>query len=109
VLGTGHARFFYDKLGYVENRYKQIEHEMHARGFKTNPNLELSDLPKNLFNSWTPTKDDKILNLNRIIARISDKPKWYKFKNAQMEDWVDFYEKRYDFTYNYDIIHYGKK
>ena len=109
TLGTGHAKFFYDKLLYVQERYNQIQEEMKSRGFNTNPKLDLSNLPDNLFNMWTPTKTDHITNLNRIIARIDAKPDWYKFKSKNVGDWHKFYEERYDFNYVYHDSHYGNK
>ena len=109
VLGTGHARFFYDKLTYVEKRYKQLETEMKNRGFVPKPQLKLDDLPKQLFNDWVPTKTDHIINLNRIIVRIADKPQWYKIHNTTLEDWQGFYEKKYEFQYDYHPDHYGSK
>jgi deoxyribonuclease (pyrimidine dimer) len=78
-LNTGHAKFFYNKLKYVENRYKQIQTEMRSRGFEANPSLDLSMFPKELFNSWKPSKEDMKVNANRILTRISEKPLWYTF------------------------------
>ncbi len=109
VLGTGHARFFYDKLTYVQKRYEQLGKEMNRRGFNTNPQLKLDDLPRDLFNDWVPTKTDNIINLNRIIARISLKPSWYKMHNNEIEDWQSFYEKKYEFNYEYHPDHHGNK
>lgn len=79
TLNSGHARFFYNKLAYVEKRYKEIEIEMNKRGFKTNPTLNLSEFPKVLYNDWIPTEADMINNLNRILTRIYEKPLWYTF------------------------------
>jgi deoxyribonuclease (pyrimidine dimer) len=105
-LNTGHARFFYNKLKYVEERYKQIESEMISRGFEANPSLDLSMFPKELFNGWRPTKNDMVININRILTRIKEKPLWYTF--VQLEDrhnkrvfdtWVNLYEEWFDFKY----------
>lgn len=109
VLGTGHARFFYNKLKFVENRYYDLGSEMKCRGFKINPKLEISDLPNKLFKEWTPTREDYIININRIIARIQEKPEWYKLRGESIENWVSFYERRYNFKYEYDPSHYGNK
>ncbi len=102
-LNTGHARFFYNKLKYVENRYKEIESEMKRRYFKANPSLDLSMFPKELFNDWTPTKKDIIVNTNRILTRIKEKPQWYTFFHLvgcySFEEWIGFYEKWIDFKY----------
>jgi len=107
VLGSGHARFFYDKLSYVKNRYLQLEGELKKRGVNTNPTLRLENLQQSLYNDWTPTREDKINNLNRIITRIALKPKWYKFHKKEIEDWVSFYEKKYEFSYSFHPSHQG--
>lgn len=101
TLNTGHARFFYDKLAYVKDRYEKIQIEMNKRGFKTNPSLDLSMFPKELFNWWEPTKIDKVNNLNRILTRIQEKPKWYSFRGQKIKDWIMFYEKLLDFKYEF--------
>jgi len=99
ILGTGHARFFYDKLLYAENRYKEIATEMNIRGFKANPSLCLNEFPKELFNDWTPTEVDKITNLKRIVARIYKKPQWYKFHKKDIDDWKQFYSQKYNYKF----------
>lgn len=101
TLNTGHARFFYDKLAYVADRYKKIEIEMKNRGFNVNPSLDLSRFPEKLFNRWEPTKIDKVNNLNRILTRIQEKPKWYSFRGQKIKDWIMFYEKLLDFKYEF--------
>jgi len=101
TLNTGHARFFYDKLKYVDDRYKAIEIEMNNRGFKTNPTLNLSKFPKTLFNDWEPTREDKINNLNRILTRIQEKPQWYSFRRKKIKDWIVFYEELLNFKYEF--------
>lgn len=34
ILGTGHVKFFYDKLGYIAERYTRLALEMRYRAFK---------------------------------------------------------------------------
>jgi len=77
------------------------------RGVNTNPTLRLENLQQSLYNDWTPTREDKINNLNRIITRIALKPKWYKFHKKEIEDWVSFYEKKYEFSYSFHPSHQG--
>lgn len=102
TLGTGHARFFYNKLSYVIKRYNEIEKEMIKRGYKANPALNLVETlktlelnsNKKLFNDWKPTKKDKSLNLDRIIKRIDLKPLWYSYygkKRFSLQEWETFY------------------
>lgn len=107
VLGFGHARFFYDKLSYVENRYKTIEIEMKKRGYKANPTLDLDIFSKDLFNSWTPTIDDQITNLNRIISRIQMKPDWYNFYGSKVVDWIEFYNERFNYIWEHNESYIG--
>lgn len=103
-LNTGHARFFYDKLGYVIKRYKEIEVEMNARGFNTVPVLKnlVEDLPIELFKDWTPTEKDMINNLHRILTRIDAKPEWYSYKGHKIKDWHTFYSIIFKF-YRYEF------
>ena len=49
-LNKGHAKFFYNKLRYVEYRYEQLRKEMISRGFNANPSLDLSMFSEELFN-----------------------------------------------------------
>ena len=49
LLGTGHAKFFYNKLIYVQKRYDAIGVELKRRGYQTNPTLDFSNLPEELF------------------------------------------------------------
>ena len=123
-LNKGHAKFFYNKLKYVEKRYKEIEKEMISRGFSANPSLDLSMFPRELFNDWSPMKEDVVINANRILTRIEEKPTWYSINNNVMtssnkenstrnnisrlwnrtnkyvfENWVELYENWLDFKY----------
>lgn len=99
TLNTNHARFFYDKLGYIQERYADLEREMLDRGFNAIPSLDLSEFPPTLFNNWTPTQADMENNMHRIITRILDKPKWYRIRGKRPDDWVVFYETLLKFKY----------
>ena len=35
VLGAGHVLFFYDKLGWLRERFSELVDEMHRRGYRT--------------------------------------------------------------------------
>lgn len=79
VLGSGHVRFFYDKLLFCFNRQFSLYEECLARGFKVqhNPNEARADFmkaPLHLFNDYTPT--DEALRINR--ARILERSPWIK-------------------------------
>lgn len=72
-LGTGHVSFFYNKLGYLLNRYKQLYNECLARGYNVQ-NYEASweGIPDNLMNDYTPTERDVQIVRERIADRIAN-------------------------------------
>lgn len=70
VLGKGHVQFFYDKLGFVENRFRMLVGEMLRRGYRpsyTEP--PHADVPPSWYAQWQP--DGLALQINR--ARIQDR------------------------------------
>ena len=110
TLGKGHARFFYDKVQYVINRYNDIMFEMQERGFMTNPSLHFPDyMPKKCFGDWNPQISDQYTNTNRILARILNKPTWYSYKGQKIDNWPAFYESRIPgFKWEFDEEYIGK-
>lgn len=71
-LGSGHVKFFYDKLGYLADRFQELVAEMRARGFKPQFDKPFTDeqwikLHYNLWGVWEP--DQQALNANR--ARLA--------------------------------------
>jgi len=75
VLGTGHVRFFYNKLGYLAKRQDQLVTEMLGRGFKPSFTNGLwayqKSIPSAWWNDWVPTEKSLVLNRNRIAERLS--------------------------------------
>ena len=72
-MGTGHVKFFYDKLQYLHNRYLDIYAECVSRGFNvTNYNDCFTDLPKELYNDYKPTDTDRMLIRERIALRTKE-------------------------------------
>ena len=70
-MGTGHVKFFYDKLQYLHNRYLDIYAECIARGFNVTDYSEcFDDLPAELYNDYTPTDTDRMLIRERIALRL---------------------------------------
>lgn len=72
VLGKGHVRFFYNKLGYLGSRYHDIIDECHYRGRVVNyshlPDF-IWDIPEQWFKPFVPDEKAKQLNLARINER----------------------------------------
>lgn len=74
TLGTGHVRFFYDKLGFLYKRYMQLHNECLYRGFNVQfiwpEDVKLDDPRyKFLFKNYTPTLKAHKINMGRIIER----------------------------------------
>lgn len=69
-LGTGHVRFFMDKLLFIRRRYESLHRECLGRGFKVKdifpPVVGMADLNKD----YTPTPEALALNRARIAERM---------------------------------------
>jgi deoxyribonuclease (pyrimidine dimer) len=71
VLGTGHVRFFYNKLGYLTIRFEQLVAEMLKRGYKPmHRAVPQRTLDPNWYNNWVPTPEAQAINRARIAARM---------------------------------------
>lgn len=69
-LGAGHVKFFYNKLGYLLERYKEVYQECQRRGFNVqNYESAWSGVPSHLMGSYTPTPEDTKIISERINER----------------------------------------
>ena len=69
-LGTGHVKFFYDKLGYLKRRYMSLYEECIYRGFKvTNYINAWDDIPIDYMGEYQPTDRDVSIIVQRIAER----------------------------------------
>jgi hypothetical protein len=74
TLGSGHILHFYNKLGYILDRYHSLTNEMIKRGYKPNPIADedlLVDIPKGFLQQYTPTEEALKINRERIALRLS--------------------------------------
>jgi hypothetical protein len=73
TLGKGHVSFFYDKLGYLKERYIELYTECRARGLNVQ-NYESSwdNVPPELMNGYTPTDNDVRIITERITDRLAN-------------------------------------
>ena len=79
-LGTGHVKFFYDKLLYLKNRYWKLYIECIKRGFKVqNYSSAWDNVPQELMNDYQPTYMDRKIIKERINDRKTNR------KNKPME------------------------
>ena len=71
TLGTGHVKFFYNKLEYLRKRYEELYQECLNRDFKvTYYGGAWDNIPNYLMNDYKPTKKDEILIRERISERL---------------------------------------
>ncbi|KGQ71418.1 deoxyribonuclease [Chelonobacter oris] len=82
-LGTGHVKFFMNKLTFLHDRYQALHQECLARGFKVN-NRWPQNLPSDssLWLDYQPTETALWLNRERIAERM---PLKARFTAAAME------------------------
>ena len=74
TLGTGHVKFFYDKLGYLKQRYEEIYSECRERGYNVTYYGDAWDnVPKHLMGEYTPTERDIEIITQRINERLNEK------------------------------------
>jgi deoxyribonuclease (pyrimidine dimer) len=94
TLGEGHGYMWYNKFGYINERFNALVDEMRNRGFQTNfTELNFSGIDSDAFGDFHPTQEDKRINLDRILERISRQPEWYKYYGKNIKDWNSFYEE----------------
>jgi deoxyribonuclease (pyrimidine dimer) len=94
-LGKGHISFFVNKITYLVKRHKDIQIEMHKRGFVTNTSINkyLVDIKQSNFNDYKPTKEAEGIIKQRLLEKISMKPSWYRYK-GQVKP-IEFYKLLY--------------
>ena len=69
-LGTGHVKFFYNKLLYLKNRYIKLYEECIRRGFNVQNYINAWDnVPQELMNDYKVKAED----IRTIRKRINEK------------------------------------
>lgn len=87
TLNTGHVRHFYNKGKWLQRRYFSLIEELRLRGYALDPdarNVDWSVFGADLFLDWTPTRSDCIVNLDRILLRVSQKPNFYTLNKKKL-------------------------
>ena len=71
-LGTGHVKFFYNKLLYLKKRYVRIYEECIKRGFNVQNYIEAwNNVPKELMNDYQVTMNDIKIIKERINEKLN--------------------------------------
>lgn len=78
ILGTGHVKFFYNKVLWLRQRFHSLQNELIRRNYKLNKDafksidlnaIQLSILYRNLWIDYKPTPEEIYLNMARITKR----------------------------------------
>ena len=71
VLGPGHVKYFFDKMLFLQKRFKQLVDEMLRRGYNPTYRDDTIFIPENMlyYNDYTPTAEAIELNRARIKER----------------------------------------
>ena len=72
-LGTGHVKFFYNKLLYLKNRYTSLYNECIKRGFNVQNYIGAwNNVPEKLMNDYKPTYVDRLIVQQRINEKLNN-------------------------------------
>lgn len=70
VLGEGHVRFFYNKLGYLLRRYRLLRKEAIRRGYQVSDFSDAWTGQKiEVMQEWIPTMNARLLVVDRIASK----------------------------------------
>lgn len=71
TLGTGHVKFFYDKMGYLHQRYTELTKECIARGFNiTDFSDSFEGISPSLWKNYNETAQDRTIVVQRVNERL---------------------------------------
>lgn len=79
TLNTGHVKFFYDKLTFLQRRFDRLATEMESRGYTPDRTRikAFEGFDAVWYNDWAAKLEDDQIIMNRINLRISQKPHLY--------------------------------
>ena len=81
TMGTGHVRFFYDKLLFLQKRHQALVKEAQKRDFKITltKKISLKSFPKEYCQDFIPSEQDLEISQQRILEKLQAKPGFYTF------------------------------
>ena len=89
---TGHEKFFYDKLGYLLERYHQIHQECLYRGWNMTDFSEAwKGIRPEYMGGYKPNLDDVAIIMERINERIKigyDEGRTYNWTKRERPLWI---------------------
>jgi deoxyribonuclease (pyrimidine dimer) len=83
TLGTGHVKFFYDKLEWLFMRYVDLHLECCKRGFNVQFIFPpVFAFPANMCRDYVVTEQALSINRARIQERMPAKARWTEYKKG---------------------------
>ena len=81
TIGTGHVRFFYDKLLFLQKRHQALVKEAQKRGFRITltEKISLKSFPNQYCQDFIPSEQDLKISQQRILEKLQAKPDFYTF------------------------------
>lgn len=80
-LGTGHVKFFFDKMQFLKRRYEALHDECLSRGFNVKNIWPESGLENpELWKDYEPTEMALLENRERIKIRMPEKARFTAYK-----------------------------
>lgn len=80
VLGSGHVKFFVNKMKWLHNRHRILFEELKHRDFNVQEISWDSIIPSlqdmHLWNDWCPSDSEIELNISRILVRMPANARW---------------------------------
>lgn len=90
-MGTGHVRFFYDKLLFLQKRHQALVKEAQKRGFNLSKTekISLQGFPKVYCQDFYPSEADLAISQQRIQEKLKANPDFYTFYGKWGIDFFD--------------------
>lgn len=87
TMGTGHVKFFYDKLWFLAQRLESLIWECQKRGFKITfrEKIDLSQFPIELQKNFVPSDADLAISRQRIKEKLDQKSDFYTFYGEKID------------------------
>lgn len=99
TLNAGHVTFFFDKMNFLSKRYILLTSELLERNYNLSKisSFEeyLTDIPEEFCSKeWNPDRQEIQINVERILARIGEKPEWYRYYGVKTS--IDYFKTAYN-------------
>lgn len=82
LLNTGHVTFFFNKKEYLKERWVDLIVELYNRNYNIDPlsrNINWTTLDKFPQIEWRPNDMAQLVNLERLLERVANRPDWYRY------------------------------